>query len=110
MIKLLMLFITLFFFAGCTKNVKMIDYKESVRPMKTGSYEIISETEGLSSAFKTLFFFGSGDPSVEKAEDSAISKEAADNVIGASYYEEDIYFLLGRVKAYYVKGKAVKYK
>ena len=110
--KKIYLVMTVFLISACTKNVKMIDYKESAKPMKSQNYEVVSESEGLSSSFKLLFFANlSGDEAdIAKAEEYAISREAADNLIGVSYYEETVYMLLGKVKAYYVKGTAVKYK
>ncbi len=110
--KKLYLIIMVCLISACTKNVKLIDYKESAKPMTSQNYEVISESEGLSSSFKLLFFANlSGDEAdIAKAEEYAISREAADNLIGVSYYEETVYMLLGKVKAYYVKGTAVKYK
>ena len=96
---------------ACTKNVKMVDYKESSLEMKSNNYEVVSKSEGLSSCFNLLYFIPfSPEPNFVKAEENAIAKEAGDNLIDVSYYEETIFTIFGSIKGYYVKGKAIKYK
>jgi len=98
------------FAVGCTKYVRVTDYKTSALPLEGRAYTVLKKSEAQSSSFKLLFFFDvTDDADWKKAEEIAISKEAADNLIGVSEWEEVIWFPLGRIRACYVSGKAVKY-
>ena len=106
-----MFLLLIIFMSGCIRSVKTIDFKESLKPLSSSDYEIGESSEGLSSCFKLMFLFPVVDrENILKAEENAIAKEAADNMIEVSYFKETTYILLGKIDAYYVRGKAVKYK
>ena len=98
-------------FSGCISfKAHPVGVVPSAKHMSSPYYEVLGESEGMSSSFR-LFWLFPVTPAANNVEavDDAIKSRGGDNLIEAVFTEESKIYIIGTVDNIYVKGKAVRY-
>lgn len=109
-ILLLLLLLSITASTACT-HTKAVRIEASARPLQNMPYDVVKQSEGVSSEFYLFWFIPvTKKMDMQRAMDYAIDKESGDNLIGVSLYEGYMILPLGLVKTMTAEGTVIKYR
>jgi hypothetical protein len=108
---ILILPVLMAFFTGCiSSGSHAIGVEPSAKFMAPYDYEVLGESEGMSSSFRLFWFFPvTAGANNNEAVDDAIKRKGGDNLIEAVFTRESKVYIVGTVNNIYVKGKVIRY-
>ena len=96
---------------GCLSfSAHPVGIQPNAKYMNSPYYEVIGESEGISSEFKLFWLFPvTSKANTNEAVDDAIRSKGGENLIEAVITRESRVYIIGTVNNIYVKGKVIRY-